>query len=96
VALAARLDSAAPGFLATLDALTRWDTRVAEDVERAAAAIVADVRARGDAAVLEHTARLDALRAPSVAALEIPRAELASHLGALGAAAQPLEAPPPW
>ncbi|MGH8649392.1 MAG: histidinol dehydrogenase, partial [Burkholderiales bacterium] len=39
-------------------------------------AILADVKARGDAAVLEHTRRLDRARVESVAELEVPRAEL--------------------
>ncbi|MGH8649113.1 MAG: histidinol dehydrogenase, partial [Burkholderiales bacterium] len=40
------------------------------------AAIVADVRARGDVAVLEYTRRFDRAAADSVAALEVRRAEL--------------------
>ena len=84
--LVARLDSEAAGFSAALDALTRWDVRVDDEIERAAAAIVADVRARGDAAVLEHTARFDALDVQTVAALEIGSEELATHLAALAPA----------
>ena len=40
------------------------------------AEILADVQARGDAAVLEYTARFDGLQAASVAALELGRDEL--------------------
>ena len=55
-------------------------------VEAEVAAIVADVRARGDAAVLEYTARFDRVRAASVAALELPAEELAAaHASLVGA-----------
>jgi histidinol dehydrogenase len=55
-------------------------------IEDSVAAILDDVRRRGDAAVLEYTARFDALRAPSVAALEIQSPELEAALLALPAA----------
>jgi histidinol dehydrogenase len=38
--------------------------------------ILADVQQRGDAAVLEYTARFDGLQADSMAALELTQAEL--------------------
>jgi histidinol dehydrogenase len=47
------------------------------------AAILADVRARGDAALLEYTARFDRVQATSVAALELPAEELAAAYAAL-------------
>ncbi len=50
-------------------------------VREAAGAIVADVRARGDAAVREHTARLDAVELPADYA--VPTAEMADRLDAL-------------
>ncbi|NUZ06654.1 histidinol dehydrogenase [Piscinibacter koreensis] len=52
-------------------------------IDAAAAAILADVRTRGDAAVLEYTRRFDRLDAPSVAALEIGRSELQQSLAAI-------------
>jgi histidinol dehydrogenase len=48
--------------------------------------IVDDVRARGDAALLHHTARLDGVQAASVAELEIPRDEWQRALDGLPAA----------
>src|SRR4051812_32275226 len=79
----ARLSTAEPDFREKLSALTAFDAALDEEVERAAAAIVADVRARGDAAVLEHTARLDGVRAGGVAELEIPRPALERSLAGL-------------
>ncbi|GAB4465173.1 MAG: histidinol dehydrogenase [Burkholderiaceae bacterium] len=48
-----------------------------------AEAIVDDVKARGDAAVLEYTRRFDRVDAPSVAALEIGASEMRAALEAL-------------
>jgi histidinol dehydrogenase len=82
----ARLSTAQADF----DARLQQALHVASDADRAiedsVAAILDDVRRRGDAAVLEYTARFDALRAPSVAALEIQRPELEAALQALPAA----------
>ena len=57
-----------------------------EAIDRAAAQILADVKARGDAAVLEYTNRFDKLAAGSVAALEIPQAEMRAALEGLPSA----------
>lgn len=54
-----------------------------ESIERRATEILDDVRRRGDAAVLEYTARFDALQARSVAELELPRAAIEAALAAL-------------
>ena len=78
-----RLDSAAPGFDAELSALIAFDAAQDPAVDAAVAKIVADVRLRGDAALLDYTAQFDRLRAPSVAALEIPAAELAAAFAGL-------------
>ncbi len=72
----ARLSTRAPDFGVRLDALTALEAAQDEAVDRAAAAIVADVRARGDAALLEYTQRFDRVPARRVADLEIPRADL--------------------
>src|SRR5215470_9056303 len=79
----ARLDSSAPGFEASLARLTAFDAKQEVEVDAAVAAIIADVRGRGDAAVLDYTARFDRVRAPSVAALELPAAELEAALHGL-------------
>jgi histidinol dehydrogenase len=79
----ARLSTREPGFDARLAALTRLEASQDEAVDRAVAAIVADVRERGDAAVLDHTRRLDRVEAASVADLEIPGPERERALAGL-------------
>jgi histidinol dehydrogenase len=79
----ARLSTAAPDFDVRLAALVAFDAALDQEVERAAATIVADVRARGDAAVLDHTARLDGVRAASVSELELTREALGRALAGL-------------
>jgi histidinol dehydrogenase len=77
-----RLDTSAPGFAdafaAVVAARRDSDGGVAADV----AAIIADVRARGDAAVSELTARFDRVDLDSVG-WEIPLAELDAALAGL-------------
>jgi histidinol dehydrogenase len=67
-----RLDSADPGFAAQLRHLLAYSEETDEGVERAAQSILADVRVRGDAAVLEYTARFDGIKARSMSELRIP------------------------
>ncbi len=55
------LNTSDPDFDAGFAALLGQKREVSEDVDQAAAAIIADVRARGDAAVIELTARFDRL-----------------------------------
>ncbi|MCA3514113.1 MAG: histidinol dehydrogenase [Rhodobacter sp.] len=56
------LNTRDPGFEAAFTALLGMKREEAEDVDAAVAAIIADVRSRGDAAVLELTAVHDRLR----------------------------------
>jgi histidinol dehydrogenase len=78
-----RLDSADPGFEAALQALQHGAEEADAAIGARAAQIIADVRARGDAAVLAYTARFDGVQAPSIAALEIGASELRAALDAL-------------
>ena len=71
-----RLSTRQSGFDAKLAALTRYEAAQGAKVERTVRAIIADVRARGDAAVLEYTRKFDGVKARSIAELEIPRREL--------------------
>jgi histidinol dehydrogenase len=66
-----RLDSSAPDFAAALARLTAVNTAQDEAIDTSVANIIVDVRARGDAAVLEYTAMFDRIKSPSVAALEL-------------------------
>ncbi len=78
-----RLDSRAPDFLVQLDSLLAIESGADERIERAVAEILADVRSRGDAAVLEYTRRFDRQEAGSVAELELSRAVLAAAFAGL-------------
>ena len=81
-----KLDSSDPDFNAQLSAVLAFEASEDEAIDRAAAQILADVKARGDAAVLDYTNRFDRLDAGSVAALEIGRAELQAALDQLAPA----------
>ena len=75
-----RLDTASPDFETQYAQLF---ARMAEEnagIDARAADILADVRQRGDAAVLDCTRRLDQFDAPSMAALEISQVELRAAL----------------
>jgi histidinol dehydrogenase len=78
-----RLISTDPDFAATLARLTAFDTAHNEAIDASVAAIVADVRARGDTAVLEYTALFDHIKASKVSALELSAAELEGALDSL-------------
>ena len=69
VAAPARLSTAAATFEADFAARLHWSADTDAAIEQRVADILADVRARGDAALLDYTARFDGLNAPSVAAL---------------------------
>ncbi|KPK07694.1 MAG: histidinol dehydrogenase [Betaproteobacteria bacterium SG8_39] len=81
-----RLRARDAGFDAALEALTRYEAAQDDAVEAAARGIIAEVRARGDAALLEYTARFDRLEAPAMAALEVGRDALGAALAAIAPA----------
>ncbi|HZX82710.1 MAG TPA: histidinol dehydrogenase, partial [Reyranella sp.] len=54
-----RLDAAAPGFEKDFSTFLGRNRDTDENVDRVVADIVADVRARGDAAVVEYTRKFD-------------------------------------
>ncbi len=56
-----RLSSSDADFDAALTVLLAFESAQDDSVEQAVAAILADVKARGDAAVLEYTGRFDRL-----------------------------------
>jgi histidinol dehydrogenase len=65
-----------PDFEAEFERLRHWSAETEDIIETRVAEIIADVRARGDAAVLAYTARFDGVHAVSVEDLEIGSAEL--------------------
>jgi histidinol dehydrogenase len=80
-----RLASAQPDFDARLRELLLLDPAEDADVDRAVAQILADIRARGDEALLDYTRRLDRLQAASVAKFEVTAAEARAALGRIPA-----------
>ena len=71
-----RLRTDASDFDEQLKRLHHWSAETDGAIEQRVADILADVQQRGDAAVLEYTARFDALTAESVAALKLSRESL--------------------
>ncbi len=72
----ARLSTAEAGFEAQFTARLHWSADTDAAIEQRVADILADVQQRGDAAVLEYTARFDGLTVASMDALELTQAEL--------------------
>ena len=78
-----RLSTRQRGFDAKLAVLTRYEAAQDANVSGVVRAIIAAVRKRGDAAVLEYARRFDRVKAVSVAKLEVPRAQLRAALNGL-------------
>ena len=79
------LDTTQADFEGQLGRLLAFDAAQDAAVDEAVAAIIADVRAKGDAAVLDYTRRLDRVAADSVADLEVPLKHRDNALAALPA-----------
>ncbi|MDR0480976.1 MAG: histidinol dehydrogenase [Gallionellaceae bacterium] len=71
-----KLTATQPDFDAQLTTLLAFEETADEKLEATVAAILADVKKRGDAALLEYTQRFDRLNVRDAAALELPAAEL--------------------
>jgi histidinol dehydrogenase len=81
-----RLASTDAGFEAALAGLLAFEAAQDESVDRAAAGILDAVRARGDDALIEYTARFDRWTPRAARDLEIPLGEARAALSALPAA----------
>ena len=81
-----KLNAADADFQRQLSAVLAFDAGTDDAIDRAVAEILADVKARGDAAVLDYTARFDQVSASDLASLEIPQAELQAALDSLAPA----------
>ncbi len=79
----ARLSTAQADFDSRLAGLIAFESAQDESVDRTVAAIIADVRSRGDAALLDYTQRFDRVAAQRMAELEISQAELDLALASL-------------
>jgi histidinol dehydrogenase len=71
-----RLSTGDATFEADFKARLHWAADTDEAIEQRVADILANVRRRGDAAVLEYTLRFDGLSAASMQALELTQSEL--------------------
>ena len=81
----AKLDSTHPEFSASLHRLLAFESSTDAQIEHAVEGILADVKARGDAAVLEYTNRFDRVNAQSVGEFDLPQSELDAALATLPA-----------
>jgi len=82
----ARLSTTAAGFEADFQARLHWSADTDAAIEQVVADILADVRQRGDAAVLDYTRRFDRLDVGGMDALELKAPELRAAFEALPAA----------
>ncbi|QKY00895.1 histidinol dehydrogenase [Janthinobacterium lividum] len=84
-----KLDSSQDGFQQSLDTLLAFEAGTDAAIEMSVAKILADVKTRGDAAVLEYTNRFDRIPhggAAEMAAFDISQAELQAALNGLPSA----------
>ena len=82
----ARLSTISGTFEADFKARLHWSADTDAAIEQRVADILADVQRRGDAAVLEYTARFDGLDAAGMGQLELTQAELKAAFDAIPAA----------
>ncbi len=85
IAAPVRLSTSEADFEARFQARLHWSGETDAAIEQRVAEILADVRQRGDAAVLDYTARFDGLQASSLKDLELTQAELKAAFDALPA-----------
>ena len=81
--MAVRLDNRQDDFEARFEMVLASKREATVDVADAVAGIIADVRARGDAALLELTSKYDRLPAGSMSELAVGRDEIDAALGGL-------------
>jgi histidinol dehydrogenase len=94
------LDACAKDFWQQLDAVLAWDDAIDGGVSNTVSAILADVKKRGDAALIEYTNKFDRMNLQSASELELPASRLqqalkninAEHRAALETAAQRVRA----
>lgn len=80
-----RLSTQSADFQSELKALLAFETAQDDNIDQVVVNILKDVKARGDAAVLEYTNRFDKTNADSLTQLEIPQSELQAALDGLPA-----------
>ncbi|TAG33362.1 MAG: histidinol dehydrogenase [Polaromonas sp.] len=85
IATPLRLTSHSATFDADLKARLHWSADTDAAIEQRVADILTDVQTRGDAAVLDYTARFDGLQVAHMGALELTQAELEAAFKAIPA-----------
>ncbi|MES2401267.1 MAG: histidinol dehydrogenase [Pseudomonadota bacterium] len=86
VAAPVRLSTASVTFDAEFQARLHWSADTDAAIEHRVADILADVQKRGDAAVLEYTARFDGLDVAAMGQLELTQGELKAAFESIPAA----------
>jgi histidinol dehydrogenase len=81
-----RLSTQSADFWPQLEQLLAWESTSDAAVAKTVAGILADVRLRGDAAVIEYTNRFDRMQVRDMKELEIPAARLHEALAGIPAA----------
>jgi len=81
-----RLSTASAGFEVAFKARLHWSAEADAAIEQVVADILADVRKRGDAAVLEYTKRFDGLDARAMPQLELTQDDFKRAFDALPSA----------
>ncbi|NNL06480.1 MAG: histidinol dehydrogenase [Gammaproteobacteria bacterium] len=79
----ARLNTDSSDFVQELDRLLAWEQTTDSEVVTTVTAILADVRRRGDEALLEYTRKFDRVEVTSAAALELSGDDLRAALDAI-------------
>ena len=80
-----RLSTVDADFLSRLKTLLAFEAAADENIERTVANILADVKTRGDAAVIDYTNKFDRLSAKAMLDLELRKDELQAALDGLPA-----------
>lgn len=80
-----RLDTAEADFEARFTRLLHWSPEQDQGIEQAVSAILADVQARGDEALMDYTRRFDRLDVHEAAGLRLLQADLQAALDGLPA-----------
>ena len=73
-----RLNTSAKNFSVDLEALTHWNEELSSDIEAAVKTVIAEVRSRGDTAVIEFTNRWDGRQVERFAELLVDADQLES------------------
>jgi histidinol dehydrogenase len=83
-----KLNTADGDFAAQLEALLAWESVSDQGVNQVVNDVIADIRARGDAALIDYTNRFDAWQAQTAADLQVPVARLEQAWNAIPAGQQ--------